>query len=115
MSSRSQDFECSVKRIIPGQATGIPGTFRIQGSQLQWAPQNSANGQSFKVALEAITGDSLTDSAKINPHRLTEQTRLYPECCQKICRSEADDYWSTTVDRESRQANAGIEQIRNSS
>ena len=59
MSSKTQSFECSVKRIIPGQATPVPGTFRIQGNQLQWAPQNSADGQSFKVALEAITGNML--------------------------------------------------------
>jgi len=62
MSGRFQAFECSVKRIVPGQATPIPGTFRIQGSQLQWAPQNSADGQSFKVALEAITGNAPTPS-----------------------------------------------------
>lgn len=69
MSGRSQAFECSVKRIVPGQATPIPGTFRIQGSQLQWAPQNSADGQSFKVALEAITGAmaNIWDTTDLSP------------------------------------------------
>lgn len=50
------DFECPVARVVQGQASGIPGLFRIQGRQLQWAPQDPSQGQSFKVALEAITG-----------------------------------------------------------
>ena len=50
------DFECPVARVIQGQPQSIPGIFRIQGRQLQWSPRDSSQGQSFKVALEAITG-----------------------------------------------------------
>ena len=50
------DFECPVSRIISGRSEGVPGTFRIHGRQLQWGPLDASQGQSFKVALEAITG-----------------------------------------------------------
>ena len=43
-------------RVIQGQAQLVPGIFRIQARQLSWAPRDSSQGQSFKVALEAITG-----------------------------------------------------------
>lgn len=48
------DFECPVARIVGQDA--LQGIFKIQGRQLQWAPLDTSQGQTFKIALEAITG-----------------------------------------------------------
>ena len=50
------DFDCIAARVVPGQTDSVAGQFTLDGNQLHWAPLDPADGQSFRVALEAVKG-----------------------------------------------------------
>ena len=71
------DFDCIAARVVPGQTDSIAGQFTLDGNQLHWAPLDPANGQSFRVALEAVKGEACSSS-------VYSSLLLFPDVAQKV-------------------------------